>query len=560
MQFVDGTIIVSATDLVGYLACDHLVTLELEAAAGRTRAADPRRSGARAHPATRLRARGGASRGAPRARAARSTRSRLATRGRPRSFGRRRTRRYAAMRAGRDVIFQATFFDGRWRGHADFLLRVDRPSHPRRLELRGRGHEARPAGQGGGAPPDVRLRGPARAAPGRRAGDDVCRDRRRRRATRTGSPTTRPTTGRSRPGFEARVFGDGAGPRDLPGARSSTARSAAGTASARTGVAPTTTCRSWRGSPARSAATSSRRERADAARARDRARRARRSRAIGQPALEKIREPGQDPAGRRGRRPGAARARRPGAAGPGGQRPVRRGLAAAARTVARRPLLRHRGGPVGARRRPRVPLRRRRRRSTARRASRALWGHDRAGEKATLRGVHRPRHRAPRRAIPTCTSTTTRRTSRRRSSGSWAATRPARTRSTGSSAAASSSTSTGSSARASASRRSRTRSSRSRSSTCRSARARSRRRLLRRRVRAVDGEPRRRRSSTGSRPTTATTASRRGCCATGSRATPTGGGRRRTRTPTGPAADRRRRAERGDRDDAGRDARSERGA
>ena len=32
------------------------------------------------------------------------------------------------MRAGRDVIFQATFFDGRWRGHADFLLRVDRPS------------------------------------------------------------------------------------------------------------------------------------------------------------------------------------------------------------------------------------------------------------------------------------------------------------------------------------------------------------------------------------------------------------------------------------------------
>ncbi len=32
------------------------------------------------------------------------------------------------MRAGRDVIFQATFFDGRWRGHADFLLRVERPS------------------------------------------------------------------------------------------------------------------------------------------------------------------------------------------------------------------------------------------------------------------------------------------------------------------------------------------------------------------------------------------------------------------------------------------------
>ena len=33
-----------------------------------------------------------------------------------------------AMRGGADVIFQATFFDGRWRGHADFLYKVDRPS------------------------------------------------------------------------------------------------------------------------------------------------------------------------------------------------------------------------------------------------------------------------------------------------------------------------------------------------------------------------------------------------------------------------------------------------
>ena len=30
-----------------------------------------------------------------------------------------------AMRKGVDVIYQATFFDGRWRGHADFLFRVD---------------------------------------------------------------------------------------------------------------------------------------------------------------------------------------------------------------------------------------------------------------------------------------------------------------------------------------------------------------------------------------------------------------------------------------------------
>ena len=34
----------------------------------------------------------------------------------------------AHLRTGVDVVYQATFFDGRWRGHADFLLRVDRPS------------------------------------------------------------------------------------------------------------------------------------------------------------------------------------------------------------------------------------------------------------------------------------------------------------------------------------------------------------------------------------------------------------------------------------------------
>ncbi len=36
-----------------------------------------------------------------------------------------------AMRAGSKVIFQAAFFDGEWRGFADFLLRVDTPSAPR---------------------------------------------------------------------------------------------------------------------------------------------------------------------------------------------------------------------------------------------------------------------------------------------------------------------------------------------------------------------------------------------------------------------------------------------
>ncbi len=35
---------------------------------------------------------------------------------------------FAAMAEGYDVIYQPTFFDGRWMGRADFLLRVETPS------------------------------------------------------------------------------------------------------------------------------------------------------------------------------------------------------------------------------------------------------------------------------------------------------------------------------------------------------------------------------------------------------------------------------------------------
>ena len=34
----------------------------------------------------------------------------------------------AAIRRGDDVVYQATFFDGRWLGYADFLPRVETPS------------------------------------------------------------------------------------------------------------------------------------------------------------------------------------------------------------------------------------------------------------------------------------------------------------------------------------------------------------------------------------------------------------------------------------------------
>ena len=123
----DGSLIVSATDLVGYLACDHLATLELQALHGELEKPfrnDPeldliRRRGFEHEKAYlgRLRADG-------------RTVHEIATREAhtPDELRAAEAETLAAMRAGADVIFQATFFDGRWRGHADFLLRVDRPS------------------------------------------------------------------------------------------------------------------------------------------------------------------------------------------------------------------------------------------------------------------------------------------------------------------------------------------------------------------------------------------------------------------------------------------------
>ena len=124
----DGTIIVSATDLVSYLACDHLATLELGRAEGRGERPHRREDlmvqlmqdrgdeHEQAH-LERLRARG--------LRIVEIDKDGLTTPDRLRAA---EAATVAAMRDGADVIFQATFFDGRWRGHADFLYRVERPS------------------------------------------------------------------------------------------------------------------------------------------------------------------------------------------------------------------------------------------------------------------------------------------------------------------------------------------------------------------------------------------------------------------------------------------------
>ncbi len=124
----DGQVIVSATDLVGYLACDHLSTLELGRVEGRWE-----RPPRRADPTVQLmQDRGDSHELAHLAKLKAAGRSvieietdELHT---PDQLRAAEAATLAAMRQGADVIFQATFFDGRWRGHADFLYRTERPS------------------------------------------------------------------------------------------------------------------------------------------------------------------------------------------------------------------------------------------------------------------------------------------------------------------------------------------------------------------------------------------------------------------------------------------------
>ena len=127
MQLIDGRPVYSATDLVGFLACEHLTNLERAALAGlvkRPMRVDPEldrvvKRGLQHEQRflDGLRAEGlgveavhvpEGDRGSGYRAAAEAT--------------------VAAMRAGTAVIYQAAFFDGRWLGFADFLRRVDTPS------------------------------------------------------------------------------------------------------------------------------------------------------------------------------------------------------------------------------------------------------------------------------------------------------------------------------------------------------------------------------------------------------------------------------------------------
>jgi predicted RecB family nuclease len=133
MDRIDGRPVYSATDLVAYLACEHLTQLERAALAGlvqRPMRDDPeldviRRRGFlhEARFLADLRAEG-------RVAVEIEQDGSVADRGEQLRAAAAQT--IEAMAAGADVIYQATFFDGTFRGHADFLLRVDAPERPSR--------------------------------------------------------------------------------------------------------------------------------------------------------------------------------------------------------------------------------------------------------------------------------------------------------------------------------------------------------------------------------------------------------------------------------------------
>lgn len=122
MYSVDGQIVLSPSDLNDYVECPHLTTLALEVAHGtRTRPyvvdehADLLRRKGEEHERAHL----------ERLRAEGRTIVGIAL-GEPWDFEAAAQQTGDAMRAGVDVIPQATFVDGRWRGRADFLLKVER--------------------------------------------------------------------------------------------------------------------------------------------------------------------------------------------------------------------------------------------------------------------------------------------------------------------------------------------------------------------------------------------------------------------------------------------------
>src|SRR5205809_2575781 len=126
MQFLEGRLIVSPSDLTGFLECEHLTQQELRAARGEI--ARPERD----DPMLDMLSRRGLEHEGKHLAGFRAKGLKLVEfpfpEGTIANLEKAHTETVAAMKAGPHIIYQGTFFDGRWRCHPDFLIRVERPS------------------------------------------------------------------------------------------------------------------------------------------------------------------------------------------------------------------------------------------------------------------------------------------------------------------------------------------------------------------------------------------------------------------------------------------------
>src|SRR5438552_9851682 len=126
MQFLDGRLIVSPSDLTGFLECEHLTQQELVAARGEI--ARPERD----DPVLDMLSRRGLEHEGRHLASFKALGLRIVEfpfpEGTIANLEKAHAKTVAVMQAGADIIYQGTFFDGRWRCHPDFLIRVERPS------------------------------------------------------------------------------------------------------------------------------------------------------------------------------------------------------------------------------------------------------------------------------------------------------------------------------------------------------------------------------------------------------------------------------------------------
>jgi predicted RecB family nuclease len=134
VQTIDGRPVYAATDLVAYLACEHLTQLERAALAklvDRPIRDDPELDIIRKRGFEHERRFLADLEADGRAAVTIELDGSIEDRGDQLRAAAAETT--TAMASGADVIYQATFFDGTWRGHADFLLRVDDTAKPSRF-------------------------------------------------------------------------------------------------------------------------------------------------------------------------------------------------------------------------------------------------------------------------------------------------------------------------------------------------------------------------------------------------------------------------------------------